>query len=186
MTAEAPKPPTLAEALARARQKSQELNENTDKLNEKIREFAKTLAGLRFGVKARLIIDEDGTVGWYRAIEFTKHNNQWTLMHEAGHFDVPEPDPDVREELTDAPRSVRMEAVRHFPELVHELVDAIESEAEGVQFCIHETERLMEELKAARLDSGTSSAATTKREERSHEQPPTKAGIKHQAKGSGK
>lgn len=145
MTTEKTTPATLAAALRTARVKRDSLASATDALNAKIAAAERAIAELKLGVPGyyELSRNEENHV----SILFTKHERQWRLMWGRG-SDL-YPDWDEFAPLCQAPRHVRLQAIRALPQLVMQMVDAMDDEIEDVKQRSDDLDRFVAELAAS-------------------------------------
>ncbi len=127
-------PTALAAAYARGRASADALANVTDELNSKIAEAETSLAALKLGVRASVLIREDTNsetgLSWYSHLSFGKWEKSWRLLYETSSdfHDEVETTP-----LTNASREVRLQAIDVMPDLLLAMVESAEKEADEVK-----------------------------------------------------
>lgn len=132
--------------FSRLQSLSESLNKESDSLNESIKAFEAKLASLRLGVTAwvnppleKQVIDEKHGVEFSTSLGYSKATGNWCLtiayqndFEEEGNY-IP---------LSQAPRDIRMKAVRQLPKLLK----AIESAAAEAVKEVEETRKIMRDI----------------------------------------
>jgi hypothetical protein len=138
-------PANLADALRAARAKRDSLTSATDTLNVKIAAAERAIVELKLGVPGHYEFSRDNEQ--YLSVLFTKHERQWRLMWARGNDLHPE-DWAEYAPLCHAPRYVRLQAIRALPQLVMQMVDAMDDEIEDVKQRSGDLDRFVVELAA--------------------------------------
>jgi hypothetical protein len=104
---------------------AQALNSASDNLNKVIEKLGEALRILNIGVAAWVSFDQwsdEEMNNGYSSIGYAKINNRWgiTLTSTSGNDQWPE-ERSMTWHFSDAPRELRLRAVRHIPELIEEL-----------------------------------------------------------------
>ena len=132
-SADSPSKNSLEHLFERSRELSTKLGAVTDALNDSLLRAEKTLAGLKLGVTASVLIAREelnGSTDWCQYLRFGKHSDQWRLLVESGPEDFPEDFSTTI--LVNASRETRLLAARRLPDLLQAMVQAADAQIEEV------------------------------------------------------
>lgn len=132
--------------FSRLQSLSESLNKESDSLNESIKAFEAKLASLRLGVNAWVVpplekeVDEKHGVESTTSLGYSKATGNWCLTI-AYENDI-DPESTQFSSLSQAPRDIRMKAVRQLPRLLK----AIESAAAEAVKEVEEARKIMKDI----------------------------------------
>lgn len=132
----------MGPALARALEARPRLSAATDELNKRLAEAEAALIKLNLGVRAEVTMRSPGD-HYQRILSFAKHSDDWRLLYEYGPFGG---DVEVMP-LLNSPRSMRLQAVEHLPELLEKLTTNLMEEVKRVEERSEEAGRFLGSLK---------------------------------------
>ena len=144
-----PKKETLEERVQELSQQLSQvapaLNSESDKLGASISKLEDRIKPLGLGVSSWAVIDawhsEDGTHYSYDEIGYTRTNGKWGFAIRSRSGNEMEGDDDNTEwPFNEAPRGMRIRAVKKIPELLEKLVKDASSMTEDVSKCAGQVE----------------------------------------------
>jgi hypothetical protein len=130
--------------LAEADEAKANVDANLEELNATISNFETALNSRKFGVHGWVTLetntDEGSGVTWSRGLAYRKRGKKWCLLIEAGIDD--DPDNWSSEELIHAGRDTRYEAIKHFSELLEDIIDNLRTRVDQQRAAIAEAGEL--------------------------------------------
>lgn len=132
--------------FSRLQSLSESLNKESDNLNESIKAFEAKLASLRLGVNAWVLppleteVDEQHGIESTTSLGYSKATGNWCLT--LAYANDIDPESTHFSSLSQAPRDIRMKAVRQLPQLLK----AIESAAAEAVKEVEEARKIMKDI----------------------------------------